>query len=70
MDQENIFKLLLIILLMGNNQANQCRDDCRNDSFWSSANEIMLTALLLGLITDRSEQNSTSTESDTNTTFG
>lgn len=69
MNQENIFKLLLIILLIGNNHGNQCRDDCQCNSFWGSANDVILMALLLGLITDQSTLSSTETTANTNTTF-
>lgn len=43
MNDENIFKLLLIILLMGNNGS-----DCGERSFLSSVNDVILMAMLMG----------------------
>ena len=48
MNQDNIFKLLLIILLIGNNQSD-CDCSCSSES---SVNNVIILALLLGFISN------------------
>ena len=47
MNDENIFKLLLIVLLISNNYQG-C--DCHGKSLWNSLNDVILMALLLGTL--------------------
>ncbi len=47
MNEENIFKLLLIVLLISNNYQG-C--DCHGKSLWNSLNDVILMALLLGTL--------------------
>ena len=46
MNQDNIFKLLLTVLLIANNQ-NGCSGDCSTES---SVNNVIILALLLGAL--------------------
>lgn len=50
MNEENIFKLLLIILLLGNNYDR--RGECASQSLYGSINDVIILALLLGLTND------------------
>jgi len=48
MNQDDIFKLLLVVLLITNEQDNRCHHDgCGIFSRFSSLNEIIIIALLL-----------------------
>lgn len=65
MNQENIFKLLLIILLINNNHGGEC--GCNSTAFGSS-NDVIILALLLGLL-DSNSTATASTDLTTDTTF-
>ena len=52
MNDENIFKLLLIVLLMSNNYNKNV--DCANSSLFGNINDVILMALLMGLLGDSS----------------
>ena len=63
MNDENIFKLLLIVLLMSNNYNKN--GDCANSSLFGNINDVILMALLMGLLGD----SSATTPRLTDTTF-
>lgn len=50
MNDENIFKLLLIVLLMSNNYNKNA--DCSNSSLFTNVNDVIIMALLMGLLGD------------------
>lgn len=47
MNQENIFKLLLIVLIISNNSSG---GECNGKTIWGNLNDVILIALLLGLL--------------------
>jgi hypothetical protein len=61
MNDESIFKLLLIILLMSNNYQN---GDCHAKSLFGNLNDVIIMALMLGAANDGVQP-----LSDANTTF-
>ncbi len=49
MDQNDIFRLLLIVLLLANRQLSQTSDDADDESFsYTSINDLLIFAMLLG----------------------
>ncbi len=66
MDQDEIFKLLLIILLMSNERDN-CPNACPASGF-SNINEIIIITLLLNACSGNSNNNNL-TPTNFNTTF-
>ncbi len=50
MNDENIFKLLLIVLLMGNNYGKN--GECAGSSLFGNVNDVIIMALLTGIIGD------------------
>ncbi len=66
MSQDEIFKLLLLILLMSNEKDN-CPPTCQNNGF-SNINEIIIITLLLNACSGNSFGNNSPTL-NTNTTF-
>ena len=68
MNSENIFKLLLIVLLIANNHDADC--ECRDGDSFEGLSNVILLALLLGFLGNQDSLSSTATTtSSTNTTF-
>ena len=67
MNQDEIFKLLLLILLLSNEKDNCTVTNC--NSGFSNINEIIIITLLLNACSGNSFNNNTSPTANTNTTF-
>ena len=66
MNSENIFKLLLIVLLISNNHGDDC--DCNGDNQFEGLSNVILLALLLGFL-GNSDQSVSASDRAQNTTF-
>lgn len=66
MNQDDIYNLLLMMLMLGNERGNA---DTTTVSTRSSLNELMITAMLLSSCSGRDELSCPRAGSNTNTTF-
>ena len=66
MNSENIFKLLLIVLLISNNHGDTC--DCNGDDQFEGLSNVILLALLLGFL-GNSDQSISASGQAQSTTF-